>query len=294
MKKIFTFISLMTLVSGSILAVDSDKTAWTPGSDWYKEIDSSFKQGKDKEFLEKVESLYQAKYAGTEAQIKKEFDLPQVKKRLAEIKKQVDEFQIDTIALQDRTNKELEQVAKDNPNLEVSKVIQDALVNSKLSPEQIKGLEFVNELPLSTESDDEKYRNIAIEYELKKQLIYMSFKGQIAELGNLNREEMRKYVAMLELEKLQKLKELASKEKDQPKEELLDAALKGFPLESANNHDYQYFLLLSNGARAPANDAEKKVIEILKSYEKQRQELIKKYGLDAKSLSKSNESEKVK
>ena len=267
-----TFLSLFAF--GSLIAEDS---SWTMGDQWFKQIQTEYQQGKYKNFISDID----AKYQKAEPQVKEQLQqieqvlkTPEGKEQISQMKSKQVELQKEMDALSLETNKQISKITNANPNLLVSKIYKDSAIAHPIARlddnSPLSNLSLL-EMPLP----DDEYKNNPY-FKAKDLIIISGIKKSFLYRDESLKNDLDKYIVVLDLDKFQKLVSYGEANKDTALVGQVKTAEKDFATTTAERHNARYLIELGSGERQPANDAEKQIAEIMKNLRIQQQELLKK------------------
>lgn len=251
-----------------------------PGTQWTAEISKGFHEGKYSEFLGQVEARYEQ---GLETQ---EWDAlknrhgqkkcdrertSECKDSFKKKRKNFRNYRKEWTQLRNDRNEALVAIANEYPDAAISKVIQDFQVYSSENSSRVcKRKQF------------KQFKDIRFKARVMNRLLSMAIFGdeekvQKAGLGKISFEESNEYSYVLGLYEFQQMLDRVEDQED------IDAIIKiemvKYDRLNANMHNELLLNTFVKEVDGSQNIADKKIIEVVNSFENQRQELTQKYQL---------------
>lgn len=284
---------MLGLVTGQILQTP-EPTAVT-GSEWVKEVDTNYQEGKYKGVLDELNSYYLAgqkannwqRLLDRENEKAKLFKTPEGRKKFEELTVLSKKISNDLIQLKTDKNRQLKKIAADYPNAPITDIIRDTL-NQEISPSQIAAVERLEEMlsPLSQIPESpllKQLRQIRFESDVKWQLLYEAYKQgdnktnpNVPYLGKLNEGKMDEYRMVLNIDKFNQMKKAANESNERDLKDLISTVVTALPILSAQMYDDR---AIDQEIKDPVSPADKDTAKIIQEYNKKRTDVLKKYGL---------------
>lgn len=168
-------------------------------------------------------------------------------------------------------------IASKDPALPISEIIRSACSPSKTSYEQNVAVNTLHEMPFVNfpafrSPFAEKIREILFEYNLRDHLAIRHFFMD----ENPDDDAIEQWRVALQLEKFNALFAVQGLqgESDEKLSHMIQTAYDAFLLSAPRDHDEDYLTSLEKNRRQPANDLEREVVEVMKSYAKQLKEVF--------------------
>lgn len=262
---LFVLVLLFSCVFSIENLAAADKENFILGSQWAKQIDANFKEGKYGDFITKIEARFQEGVKSKEwtallNEQKKFYDAistPEGKKQYLEVENKSIKYRNELCELRYTRNQALLSVAIEFPNEFVSSVIRDLASNEVCTPSGRLG--EMNEVIF------------------KVGVMHSMISVPNAGLGELSAEKTEEYGVVLDLYKFQQLLRQEHLTEDAKNALLTDQS--NYIILAANNHDEGYLKALANRNPESESAAEQRVASIMNDFDQQKKELMKRYNL---------------
>lgn len=267
-------IALGSLSLGAAEPSSDEQSAWVMGPQWIQEIRDQYQNGTYNNILEELDKEYQ------EGMAEGRYDvfLDQWKKAIKEWKdvsdegiqyrQKIEKMQEEIATLDERTNKRLHSVAKGHPELLVSQIIQERMEESTKSATDPNDFIWFNDDPLAI-----RVRDVINEYAIKHAALHVMIMGK----DDISPNQLKNYMAVLNVERAQKMKEALGEFTDHPMALSLAESFDLDLTKAGKSHDKEYLVQLGTKAKLPENQTEERVSSIMADYLQKRDGMIKKY-----------------
>ncbi len=283
---------VLGLVTGQINQAPEATTV--TGQEWIKGIESNYQAGKYKNFLDEMDRYYQAgqnqnswKFlVDSENELIIKYNTPAGKKLIDDLTAKSKQYNEAVVQLKKERNQQLQKIAAGFPKAPVSQMISDRL-NQELTPQQMKSLELFQEwispFPFHAETPLLKQlKAVNFESNVKELLLGAAYQqggqksSEIPYFGKLTSDQLDEFQVVLTLDKLNKMQNLAQKSNEQDLKGVIATVSKAFPILASQIYDSK---AIERYVKKPSTPVEEDVAKVIQSYDKKRNETLKKFGL---------------
>ena len=276
MKKwlLISSIALSSFTVGAIESSSDQNRVWVSGSQWIQELYEHYQEGAYNKILEEIDKEYQEGMAEGrydlflnqwEEAIKEYKD---VSDEGLQYRKKMEKMEEEIAKLDKKINKRLSAIAKSHPDLPVTKIIQAE--SNRPAKSNVDSDDFIwfNDELLAV-----RIRGVINEYALKYSILHV----MLMDKDDVSPDQLKNYIAILNIEKTQKLKDILEKFPDHEMRSPLSDSFDLDLTKAGKSHDKEYLVALGTKEKLPENRAEEKVAAVMADYLKKRDVVIKKY-----------------
>lgn len=245
---------------------------WLPGSVWFKEVETDFRDDKYRDYLKAVDVVYKEKVSHEDfkQQQKAQEDMLGNQGGLEAV---VLEFRKKVHSLEVKRDRQLKEICQGHAEEEVCVYVQSLIDYDEIDVKDPVVLLAMHNPALNHIDRDDPFV-IEFEHLFNEWLTKLQIAENLAEKqrNETNQRSFQKDDVLakrqlaIQLELMDKLAALSGEHPTHPLSQKLRLMVSSFPQRAAKRHDIHFLQAMADGSTTPRTPTEKKVAEVVKEY----------------------------